>query len=95
MKKILIFLFICLAGCSGYLTNYIRLGMGKSDVLGILGDPKSTSAIDDIEYLRYGDNYFVRLKDGKVNAYGKIGDFGTSVPEETINLNINKTDEKK
>jgi hypothetical protein len=43
------------------------------------------------ESCRYQDNdYFVQLNDGKVTAYGKIGDFNsTAKPEATINVNQN------
>lgn len=34
------------------------------------------------------DDYFVQLRDGRVNAYGRIGDFNsTQNPEATININ--------
>ena len=34
------------------------------------------------------DDYFVQLREGKVTAYGRIGDFdSTQKPEATININ--------
>lgn len=34
------------------------------------------------------DDYFVQLKDGRVFAYGRVGDFNsTQTPEATINVN--------
>lgn len=81
--------------------NKVSLGMNKAQVIEVMGSPTSTSATEGVEYLNYtlieafGVNapYFVRLKNGKVDAYGKRGDFdSTKVPENktTIDLNINK-----
>jgi outer membrane protein assembly factor BamE (lipoprotein component of BamABCDE complex) len=85
-----------LFGCVGMMTNYIKLGMTKEEVVDTMGFPSSVSAIDNVEYLRYGQDYFVRIKDGKVDAYGKNGDFGTSqAPEQTINLNIDQKGKPK
>jgi outer membrane protein assembly factor BamE (lipoprotein component of BamABCDE complex) len=84
--------------------NYISIGMTKQQAVELLGPPMSTSAKNNVEYLRYrmkedGDKpgarqeYFVRIIDGKVESYGRMGDFDSAkVPEkkETIDLNMNK-----
>jgi len=84
--------------------NLISLGMTKAEVIEIMGAPVSTAATANVEYLTYNlyetkrdayqnnfTHYFVRIVDGKVNAYGRRGDFdSTKVPEDktTIDLNI-------
>lgn len=81
-----LFFAILLTGC-GYTAeqlNSIRIGMTKDQVIGILGQPDSTSAQANIEYLTYyltTDNgrvyagnqpYSVRLVDGKVESFGRF-----------------------
>jgi hypothetical protein len=60
----------------------LSLGMSKSAVINVMGQPDSTAAKGDIEVLRYElcrngcmefYNYYVKLKDGKVDSYGKMG----------------------
>jgi hypothetical protein len=74
-----------IAGCaSSKKINEITLGMSRDQVITQMGAPNSTSAKDNIEYLNYKlatdglfrDDYFVRLVDGQVDAYGRAGDFG-------------------
>lgn len=108
MKKIL-FLLLCLGlmGCaSAYRINRISLGMPKEEVIKELGQPVSVSAKAGTEYLNYrfaetSDDdflgnytpYFVRIVNGKVESYGRLGDFdSTKIPEQKsiIDLNINK-----
>ncbi len=76
--------------------NGISLGMTKSDVIKTLGSPKSVSAKDNIEYLKYGTSlgigslseqakeYFVRLINGKVESYGLVGDFDTTKDQVNV-----------
>jgi len=84
-RIVVIFLIIAfLVGCAGSSKkmNTLKLGMTKQDVIEAIGSPDSTSAAGDIEYLRYRlnsggfsvDEYYVKLLDGKVGAYGKRGD---------------------
>jgi hypothetical protein len=71
-----------LIGCASSM-NHVKLGMTKDEVVGALGPPSSTSGIYNMEYLKYQlctdwiftDRYFVRLTDGKVDAFGRVGDF--------------------
>ncbi|HJO36431.1 MAG TPA: SHOCT domain-containing protein [Gammaproteobacteria bacterium] len=93
-----------LTGCatSGKI-NRVEVGMSKDEVIGVMGSPVSVSAKGRTEYLNYklsetDDDafrgfttpYFVRLIDGKVDSYGRTGDFdSTSTPTVRI-----ETDEK-
>ena len=64
--------------------NKVQLGMTKEEVIGVLGKPNSASAMDNVMYLKFRfhkegvfpDDYYVKLIDGKVEAYGLVGDFG-------------------
>ena len=88
--------------------NNASIGMTKHEVIQVMGQPSSVSAISGTEYLIYDlcgkeggfyndwrcarwDKYFIRLKGGKVDAYGRQGDFdSTKVPEtkQTVDINI-------
>jgi SmpA / OmlA family len=76
-----VFLFAC-AG-SFQRMNHLKLGMTKQEVIQTIGTPDITSASGHVEYLKYRSNagmfytdeYYVRLLDGKVDAYGQQGDF--------------------
>ncbi len=75
--------------------------MTKQEVIKAMGQPSSTAAPGgDYEVLRYRlspdsttafygitEEYFVKLVDGKVTSFGKIGDFNSS-KDPTLNLNI-------
>ena len=78
-----------LAGCmSSAELNKLQIGMTKSQVISLLGEPDSTSAQANVEYLtyylevasmapsRYADEgekaYMVRLVDGKVESFGRF-----------------------
>jgi hypothetical protein len=81
MALMVLFIFGCV---SSNKLNNVRLGMDKKDVIAAMGEPDSTSAIENTVYLRYklwsggffSNDYFVQLIDGKVEAYGRVGDFG-------------------
>ena len=60
--------------------------MGKAQVVKILGRPAHTAAQGDTEFLGYNLNhagmgerreFAVKLVDGKVEAFGEKGDFGS------------------
>jgi hypothetical protein len=86
--------------------NNISLNMTKNEVIKTLGNPSSSSAQGKTEYLKYflydtgseaymglSSPYYVRLIDGKVESYGRMGDFDSAkIPESksTVDLNINK-----
>lgn len=58
--------------------NKIELGMTKAEVVNIMGKPLATAAHENEQYLYFRSHkYFVRLTDGKVDAYGREGEFGS------------------
>jgi Small protein A (tmRNA-binding) len=100
-------LMLLIVGCAtSHKINKISFGMTKQQVIEVLGPPVSTSAKSGVEYLNYRFSetdddaffdittpYFVRIVDGKLESYGRLGDFdSTKTPEtkSTIDLNINK-----
>ena len=78
------------AGCTAAKMNAVEIGMTKAEVLRVMGKPDSVAADSSCEYLKYSlfpsawegpmEVYFVRLVDGKVEAFGKAGDFETTIP---------------
>lgn len=92
---------LTIAGCAtASKINKISIGMNKTEVIEVMGDPISISAIAGVEYLNYALSetndqrhwgvttpYYVRLVGGKVEAYGRLGDFARD-KEKTINLNV-------
>ncbi len=64
--------------------NRLELGMTEQEVIDSIGKPSSTSSIQGEVLLKYRfrtsglwtSTFFVRLQDGKVNAFGQVGDFG-------------------
>jgi outer membrane protein assembly factor BamE (lipoprotein component of BamABCDE complex) len=82
--------------------NNISLGMTKEEVVSTLGRPVSVSATHGTEYLNYRfsetsdhafygitTRYFVRIVDGKVDAYGRTGDFdSTKTPEQKLTIDV-------
>jgi hypothetical protein len=90
---------IVAAGCatSGKIRS-VRLGMTKQEVITVMGTPESVSAQGRTEYLNYALSetdddalsgitrpYYVRLVDGRVESYGRTGDFD-STKTPTIRL---------
>ena len=92
---------VALVGCAtASRTNRLSLGMTKAQVLAVMGQPASAAADSDVEVLRYRlsatghdafhhrtDEYFVRLVSGKVDRFGKAGDWEsgegpTRIPRE-------------
>ncbi len=74
-------------GCAGTSKkiNQVQLGMTKPQVIAVMGEPNYSTVREDTEILNYKlttdgiftDDYIVRLKQGKVDLFGKRGDFGT------------------
>ena len=102
MKSIFV-LLLCLGlcGCMTMATkiNSISLGMSKEEVIKKMGDPVSTSAQENTEYLSYllGESsdgiigypipYYVCLREGQVISYGRKGDFdSTKDPTQVIKI---------
>jgi hypothetical protein len=80
--------------------NRLSVGMTKQEVVSTMGQPASTAAAGGgVEILRYElqnahqvwwggySEYFVRLVNGKVDSYGRMGDFD-STKDPTLNLNM-------
>ncbi len=71
-----------LFGCASKM-NDVRIGMTREEVVGAVGSPSSTSEMGNTTFLKYQlcsdwiftDRYFVRLTDGRVDAFGRVGDF--------------------
>ena|SRR3989338_10264393 len=99
---ILCFFFFGCATTSARINN-LNLGMSKSEVIKIMGSPNATKAKDNTEILEYflhpannywtsityPEPYWIFIVDGKVSQYGKAGDFGTSMPADRREYNIN------
>lgn len=104
-KSWLIMTLMIVSGCAtASKINRVSVGMTKNEVIDVMGKPVSTSATEGTEYLNYslsetGDHafygittpYYIRLINGRVDAYGRMGDFdSTKTPtikiekEETI-----------
>lgn len=78
----------------------ISVGMSRADVVKVLGPPKTVSANGGVEYLQYRwvktviatdanwpDDYYVAVKNGKVSAYGRKGDFdSTQTPTQRVEV---------
>ena len=94
------------AGCAtAHKMNRLSLGMTKQEVLSVMGRPTSTaspgegqeilrynlSATDDDAYYGITDEYYVRLINGVVDSYGRMGDFD-SAKAPSLNVNINDND---
>jgi starvation-inducible outer membrane lipoprotein len=103
--KLLVSLFaVLLLGCAtpSQSLNKVNIGMTKAEVISALGQPESTRANKGTEYLIYTMNngwgspilfseYFVKLVNGKVESYGRVGDFDSTKPFETkheVDLNV-------
>jgi len=69
----------------------VHIGMQKQEVIAVMGNPVSISAQGRSEYLKYSLSeteddvlygitrpYYVRLIDGRVESYGRTGDFDST-----------------
>ena len=99
MKIISTFLLlslVLLAACStpkSRLSN-VSPGMTRDEVIQTLGKPVSTSSGEDVEFLNYilsdgrkKQTYYVRLRQGKVDAAGKVGDYQSS-GDPTLQIHV-------
>jgi hypothetical protein len=79
---VLLLAAVLLAGCASKM-NEVRIGMSREQVVEAIGAPNSTSEMGNTAYLNYQlysdwiftDRYFVRLTDGRVDAFGRVGAF--------------------
>lgn len=89
-------LMVSASGCASNQMNRVSLGMTKPEVIRQLGSPNSTSAQGSTEYLNYSfyerafgpyEPYFVKVVDGKVESYGRLGDFdSTKTPTTRVEV---------
>jgi hypothetical protein len=73
-------------GCAGSANKLdsIQLGMTRDQVIQVMGKPDHVSARENVVFLNYklrsqsifADEYFVRITEGKVDLFGRRGDFG-------------------
>jgi hypothetical protein len=95
-----ILMFGCAITHNSTLMNQLSLGMTKQQVIEVMGQPNYIAAAKDMEYLRYDlyppppyytaatkDAYYVRLKLGMVESFGRVGDFD-STKDPTLRLLI-------
>jgi hypothetical protein len=93
-----VFVAVVIASCAGPAPDFSRIsvGMSKNQVISQLGRPDSFSANGGTEKLVYGKwddsavdgrigggRYFVLLKNGQVQGYGKFGDEAVSLSENS------------
>ena len=75
----------------------ISIGMDKQKVIALNGEPFRVAAIDGLEYYIYrgfdfnrlwdGNEFFetfIRFKEGKVDAYGRLDDFDSTKHKELL-----------
>ena len=86
MKRIIlsVMVMLLLLGCAASASkmNNLKLGMSRDKVIQAMGNPGSTSESEGVLYLKYrlregfiSDDYYIRLIDGKVDAFGRFGEF--------------------
>ena len=103
---------IVLSGCAtANKISRVQIGMTEENVVQTIGKPASTSAKGDTKYLNYSLSetsddafygrtraYFVRLVNGIVDSYGRLGDFD-STKDPTVKIksegNINTQSDVK
>jgi hypothetical protein len=93
---VLVLLLSACATNYGKKLNHVSIGMTKEQVIDVMGEPTSTKSDGTQEALEYENNcptgfsgchywgkqdvFWVIFVDGKVNKYGRAGDFGTAGP---------------
>ena len=91
---------VLLVGCATSQSlnlSFISVGMDKQKVIALKGEPFRVAAIDGLEYFIYRGfdlnrlldgngtfEAFIRFKDGKVEAYGRLGDFDSTKHKELL-----------
>lgn len=98
------FTTVLVVGCAtANKISAVQLGMTKDEVVKVMGKPTSVSAQGGSEYLNYALSetdddafrgwtkpYYVRLVNGKVESYGRTGDFD-STKTPTVRLESDQT----
>jgi len=91
ISSILILGLLVIGCATSGVINGVNIGMTKDEVIKVMGNPVSVSAKEGTEYLNYklsetDDDafmgwttpYYVRLINGKVDSYGRSGDFDST-----------------
>ncbi|WP_163321641.1 SHOCT domain-containing protein [Draconibacterium mangrovi] len=86
--------------------NSLSPGMTKESVISAMGEPNSSSVTGNTEYLHYKlsetsddalygfyTDYYVKVVNGKVDSYGRLGDFNTT-KDPTVNINTTSKTEQ-
>ncbi len=108
-QKLLVslFIFLLVAGCAtAQKMDRLSIGMTQDQVVAAMGRPASTAADGGIVFLLYRlsetdieayrgieGRYYVRLRDGRVDSWGRVGDFDTTkdpTSKKIIDLTIKK-----
>ena len=85
---------VLLVGCASTKSlnlSSVSIGMDKQQVINLKGEPFRVAAIEGLEYFIYrgfdfnrlwdGNEFFeafIRFKEGKVDAYGRLDDFDST-----------------
>ena len=91
---------VVLVGCASTksLNISVSIGMDKQEVVSLQGEPFRVAAMDGSEYFIYRGfdkelfkpngfmvyEAFIRFKDGKVDAYGRLDDFDSTRHKELL-----------
>ena len=89
---ILMVITVFIVGCAtAHKISLVQIGMAKEEVIKVMGRPASKSAKGNTEYLNYSLSetndhafygitkpYFIRLINGRVDSYGRLGDFDST-----------------
>jgi outer membrane protein assembly factor BamE (lipoprotein component of BamABCDE complex) len=103
LLSVVFVLFLVSACATANKISGVQLGMTKDEVVKVMGEPTSVSAQGKSEYLNFALSetddqafygitvpYYVRLVDGKVESYGRTGDFD-STKTPTVRLESDQT----
>lgn len=103
--SLLLIAVIALTGCAtASKISSVKVGMTKDEVIQVMGKPTSTSAQGEgWEYLNFALSetstaayyglttpYYVRLVNGKVESFGRVGDFN-STQRPTVRIETDST----
>ena len=105
LSTLLLIVSVTLSGCAtASKINSVQIGMTKDQVIQVMGKPTSTSAQGaELEYLNFAlaettddavydrtKPYYVRLVNGKVESFGRLGDFN-STQHPTVRIETDST----
>lgn len=94
---------ILLSACAtAHKISKVNIGLSKQEVIELMGQPVSTSAQGNVEYLNYAlyetdddafmgwtKRYYVRIINGRVESFGRTGDFD-STKTPTVRIETDK-----